>query len=168
MRTTLTRSAFLAFLLSTCGCAAVFRDQKVRVHVESEPADADIRIDDQPVGKTPGDVEVDRSASTALKVSKPGYADSRGAVVKHLNAGWAIADVATCVIPVALCIPLLVDAISGAWMDVDERYRVRLEPPGPGQEPPPGTIVVPPPGQPGAPPWSPPPDGGVEPGTIQL
>jgi hypothetical protein len=153
------RLILFSFLLSTCGCAAVFRDSKVRVHVDSEPHEAEIRYEDQPVGKTPGDVEVERGSSTSLKVSKPGYTDSIGTVNKHLNAGWAVADVATCVIPVALCIPLLIDAISGAWMDVDNMYRVRLEPGGSSIPPPSdGTIIVPPPAQ----------DAGVEPGTIQL
>jgi hypothetical protein len=86
-------------------------------------------------------------------------------VPKHLNAGWAVVDIATCVIPVALCIPLLVDAITGAWMDVDEQLRVRLSP-GSDEGLPGGLIVVPPPTTPGAPP--PTSDGGVEPGTIQL
>src|SRR3954465_10673352 len=107
------RRAFIVlFLFGTCSCAAVFRDSKVRVHVASEPTDAEIRYEDQPVGKTPGEVEVERGASTSLVVSKPGFGQSIGTIKKHLNAGWAVADVATCVIPVALCIPLLVDAIS--------------------------------------------------------
>lgn len=158
------RVLFCLFLLLSCSCAAVFRDSKVRVHVDSEPSEADIRYDDQPVGKTPGDVEVERGGSTSFKVSKPGYGEGTGTVGKHLNAGWAVADIATCVIPVALCIPLLVDAISGAWMDVDERFRLRLEPPA-GTPPvryetpaPGGTIIVPPPAV----------DAGAEPGTITL
>jgi hypothetical protein len=33
----------------------------------------------------------------------------------------------TCVIPVLLCIPVLVDALSGAWMTLDDEYRVKLD-----------------------------------------
>jgi hypothetical protein len=184
------RTAPLAIALAlsaTCGCAAVFRDSAVRVNVDSDPPGAEIRHDDEVVGTTPAALDVDRSETTDLVITKPGYGEHRGVVKKHLNAGWVIADVATCVIPVALCIPLLVDAVSGAWMDVDERYRARLRAPAgsapalaappavaPGFAPgplPTAPAAEPPPGQ-GAPPaWPVPqplPDGGVPPGTIQL
>jgi hypothetical protein len=150
----------LVSAVSLCGCAAVFRDSKVRVHVDSDPSGAEIVYDERAIGRTPSDPELERSSSTALRITKPGYQDHRGAVHKHLNAGWAVADVATCVIPIALCIPLLVDAISGAWMDLDEDYRVRLDPLAPSalapgappaaSVPPPlpsGTPTAPPPGQ---------------------
>ncbi len=163
------RVFLLGALIFSTGCAAVFRDSKVRVHVESDPGDAEVRQEDvtASAGRTPTELEMERGGSTEISVSKPGYTTSRSSVPKKLNAGWAVADVATCVIPVALCIPLLVDALTGAWQDVEERYRVRLQPEiGPG-----GLIVVPPQQQQQQPqPWSPPPtsDGGVEPGTIQL
>ncbi|HEY8075479.1 MAG TPA: PEGA domain-containing protein [Labilithrix sp.] len=168
------RACLLGALVFSTGCAAVFRDSKVRVHVDSEPGGADVQSEESPTNgaRTPTEVELDRGGSTELTVSKPGYTTSHAAVPKKLNAGWAVADVATCVIPVALCIPLLVDALTGAWQDVDARYRVRLQPEG--SAPPGGLIVVPPPNgaePPGSPPpWSPPPagDGGVDPGTIQL
>lgn len=158
-------TVILALSLSASwGCAAVFRDSKVKVHVDSDPSGAEIIYDERAVGRTPSDPELERNESTALRLTKPGYQDHRGAVKKHLNAGWVVADVATCVIPIALCIPLLVDAISGAWMDVDGDYRVRLDPAGaqpvmPGtaapsssspSSPPPlpsGTPTTPPPGQ---------------------
>jgi hypothetical protein len=178
-------------LSATCGCAAVFRDSSVRVRVESDPQGAEIRHDDEVLGTTPAALDVERRATTDLLLTKPGYADHRGVVKKHLNAGWVVADVATCVIPVALCIPLLVDAVSGAWMDVDERYRAHLRapaggagtppayggPPGLGPAPAPTGTAWPPRGAPqgpgeGAPPaWPVPeplPDGGAPPGTIQL
>jgi len=43
-------------------------------------------------------------------------------VKKRMNAGWLTADILTCVFPVALCIPILVDALTGAWYDVDDQY----------------------------------------------
>lgn len=144
----------------------MFRDSKVPVRVDSDPAGAEIVYGERVVGTTPMTPEMERNDPTSLRVTKQGYEVHRGAVPKHLNAGWAVADVATCVIPVALCIPLLVDAISGAWMDVDDTYRARLEPlasgvlaPGATAAPPPtappstaappssGTPTTPPPGQ---------------------
>ena len=37
---------------------------------------------------------------------------------KGINPAWVTIDVLTCIIPVCLCIPILIDAISGAWYDV--------------------------------------------------
>lgn len=161
------RIRVFALCLLLPGCAAVFRDSKVQVKVESDPPGAAIRQNDQVLGTTPTTLEMERNEPTDLRITKEGYGDNRGVVKKSLDVGWVIADVATCVIPVALCIPLLVDAVSGAWMNLQQTYRVRLGPPEPGAPAP--TIVVPPP--PGAAPLPPPssaPDGGVEPGTITL
>jgi hypothetical protein len=73
-------------------------------------------------------VEVERSGTTDVVVSKAGYQDHRGIIKKKMNGGWLALDITTCVIPVALCIPLLIDAITGAWTDVETTHRAKLEP----------------------------------------
>jgi hypothetical protein len=56
------------------------------------------------------------------------------------DTGWFVADILTCAIPVLLCIPLLVDSLSGSLLDVDETYRVKLEPlSAPGEAAPTGS-----------------------------
>lgn len=163
--------AALACLLPCIGCAAVFRDSKQAVQIESTPSGAAVSDRSRTYGATPTAIEVDRGGTANVRLSKPGYADHHGVVAKKLNVGWVVADVVTCVIPVALCIPLLVDAISGAWNDVPDRYHAVLRPeeapppppavpsaPGPGAPPPPGA----PPAPPAPPPVTP------APGDIQL
>jgi hypothetical protein len=117
-----------AALAATTGCATVFRSPKVTVHVESDPAGAEARVHKSPSKPTPNDFEVQRKATTAVTITKPGYADHRGLVKKKLNGGWVAADIISCFW--ALCIPLLVDAISGRWLDVAPRYDAKLEPTG--------------------------------------
>jgi hypothetical protein len=124
------RVAVVLFSLSLLGCAAVFRSSKETIHVESNPPGADAKRYETKVGTTPGDFEVDRSRPAQLTITKQGYEDQPIAVRKNVNTGWLVLDIATCVFPVALCIPLLVDALTGAWTDVDTRYMANLKPAG--------------------------------------
>lgn len=128
---------FIAFALATStGCATVFRSGTVKVHVESDPSGAQARLGQSETKATPADIETDRSSTAAIVINKQGYAEHRGLVKKRLSVGWLIADVASCVW--ALCIPLLVDAISGAWLDVAPSYTAKLEQAIPGGVVPPG------------------------------
>jgi hypothetical protein len=116
-------------------CAAAFRGSKATIHVNSEPADAEVSVGGRTVGVTPGEAEVPRQGPSIVHVRKDGYAQSEFVLDRSVNAGWVVWDVATCVIPVMLCIPLLVDGVSGAWIDVDEQYKVRLIPETPVPSP---------------------------------
>ncbi len=119
----------LCAALGSFGCAAVFRDGKSPVRVESDPAGANVEAKEG-AGATPFDVPVPRSGITELRVSMPGFEEHHGLVRKRVNGWWLTLDLATCIVPVMLCVPLLVDAVSGAWYDVDEKYRARLLPLG--------------------------------------
>jgi hypothetical protein len=119
----------LAGALGSIGCAAVFRDSKSPVHVESDPAGASVAAKEGS-GATPIDVPVPRNGITELRVTMPGFEEYHGLVRKRVNGWWLTLDLATCIVPVMLCVPLLVDAVSGAWYDVDEKYRAHLMPLG--------------------------------------
>ena len=54
-----------------------------------------------------------RSGLTEVRVTKNGFEENHALVRKHINGWWLTADLGSCIIPVMLCIPLLVDAISG-------------------------------------------------------
>ncbi len=131
------RLLLILLVLALTGCAAVFRESRPKVRIDSEPAGAEARVRDTDPKPTPTEVEVERSGTTDIVVSKPGYQDNRGVIKKRINGGWIALDVVTCVIPVALCIPLLVDAITGAWNDVQKEYHAKLEPAAGGAPPPP-------------------------------
>jgi hypothetical protein len=115
--------------LGSLGCAAVFRDGKSPVRVESDPAGASVDAKEG-AGATPLVVPVPRSGITELRVTMPGFEEHHGLVRKRVNGWWLTLDLATCIVPVMLCVPLFVDAVSGAWYDVDEKYRAHLLPLG--------------------------------------
>ena len=119
----------LSTALGSSGCAAVFRDGKVPVRVESDPPGASVAAKDG-TGTAPLELPVPRSGITELRVTMTGYDEHHALVRKHVNGWWLTADLATCIVPVLLCVPLIVDAISGAWNDVDPKYRARLVPLG--------------------------------------
>jgi hypothetical protein len=120
------------------------------VRFESDPPGADANVKGT-AGPTPLEAPVPRSGLTEVRVKLAGFEEHRGTVRKRINAFWLTADLATCIVPVMLCIPLFVDAISGAWIDVEKRYLAHLIPLGVGvaggspsasQQDPEGTIYV--------------------------
>lgn len=123
-------AAVIVLSLSLFGCAAAFRGTKDTVTIESTPTGAEAKKGQRKLGVTPAQVEVERAGVTQLTLTKTGYEDHSGVVKKRMNAGWLTLDIVTCVFPVALCIPILVDALTGAWFDVDERYVANMKPGG--------------------------------------
>lgn len=120
------RTCFVIVLsLSLCSCAAVFRGTKDKVHIESTPPGAEVSIGPRVVGPAPVDAEVERNATTQVKLVKNGYEDNIGNVNKSTNAAWVVLDVVTC-IPL-LCIPLIIDAVTGAWIDLPDRYTATMK-----------------------------------------
>jgi hypothetical protein len=117
--------AVILLSLSLFGCAAVFRGTKQTVTVESAPAGAEATSGPRKVGTTPARFEVERNGVTQVTVKKEGYEDSVGVVKKQMNPAWLTLDIVTCVVG---CIPLLVDALTGGWIDVEARYVATLKP----------------------------------------
>ena len=111
--------AVILLSLSLFGCAAAVRGTKGTVTIESDPPGAEATKGPRKLGVTPTRVDVERSGITQVTLSKSGYEDHHGTVTL---------DILTCVIPVAACIPVIVDAITGAWYDVDDKYIAALKP----------------------------------------
>jgi hypothetical protein len=124
----LTFVPLIAACLAVSGCAAVFKGSTQEVRFDAVPQGADVRIESQYVGTAPLETELRRGDSPNVRVSKPGYADQTIHVQHHPDTPWFIWDIATCVVPVLLCIPVLVDAISGSWYSLEDEYRVKLDP----------------------------------------
>ncbi len=120
--------AVIVLSLSLFGCAAAFRGTKDKVTVESTPPGAEASRGPRKLGMTPTQIEVERSGITQVTLTKSGYEDHNGVVKKQMNPGWLTIDILTCVFPVALCIPIIVDALTGAWYDVDKKYVATMKP----------------------------------------
>jgi hypothetical protein len=122
--------ALILVSLSLTGCAAVFRGTKDHVRVESNPPGAQAKEGNRTLGTTPTEFEASRSGNTYVTLQKSGYEDHHGMVKKEMNGAWVVIDIVTC--PFTLCIPLLVDAITGGWQDVDHHYDAQMKPAGAG------------------------------------
>lgn len=144
---------FVLALVSLTGCAAVFRGSTAKVSFETDPTDAEVEVAGKPRGAQPEGVEIERKATTTIVVRKPGFHDYRTVVKKKVNGAWLTLDIVDCI--VTLCIPLIVDATTGAWWDLPEKQVVRLAmvsptPPTPtvaqaptGPTPAPSVVVTP-------------------------
>ena len=146
---------FVLALVSLTGCAAVFRGSTAKVSFETDPTDAEVEVAGKLRGAQPENVEIERKATTTIVVRKPGFHDYRTVVKKKVNGAWLTLDIVDCI--VTLCIPLIVDATTGAWWDLPEKQVVRLAmmsptPPAPtvaqplpttGPTPAPSVVVTP-------------------------
>jgi len=106
--------AVILLSLSLFGCAAAVRGTKGTVTIESDPPGAEATKGPRKLGVTPTRVDVERSGITQVTLSKSGYEDHHGTVKKRMNPAWLTLDI--------------VDAITGAWYDVDDKYIAALKP----------------------------------------
>ena len=122
------RWGIVALALLSTGCAWMFKGSKQEVEFVGVPEGVDIRVDGQYVGSTPTKARLSRNHAQNIQVTKDGYKEQYVQVKRSPDTPWWFWDIATCVIPVTLCIPVLTDAISGAWMSLDDEVRVKLDP----------------------------------------
>ena len=111
------------------GCAAVFSGSTQSVRFDSIPPGADASYaNGNYLGATPVQIQVPRSTLSTVVVKKDGYQDANVFLDHKPQGGWFAWDLATCIIPVTLCLPLLIDAVTGAWFQLDPQYTVKLSP----------------------------------------
>lgn len=145
MRKTIPTFALLLLSVSNNGCAFMFKapmgELRQTIDVQSIPEKADVEYAGNYRGQTPTAVSASRYGSTTIVVNKSGYQEGDATLHSRPDTPWFIWDIGTCVFPVALCIPLLFDAVSGAWMTYDDdKVVVKLVP---GSSVPPAVIVAP-------------------------
>ena len=134
MKTALILSSILS--LST-GCSYLFNGNTAEVRLLSSPDGASVQTHSgQYLGDTPNTTTLTKKTlgTTTLSFTKDGYQKEYVVVGKQVDVLWAIWDIGTCVIPVMLCIPLLVDGITGGAMiynDTAIAKMTRYTPPPP-------------------------------------
>jgi hypothetical protein len=121
------RGLLFAVAMGSTGCAFMFKGSKQEVNFVAVPEGSDVRANNRYLGATPTKAELDRDRTHNIKVSKEGFVEQQVQVRQRRDTPWFFWDIATCVIPVTLCIPVLADALSGAWYSLDDDVHVKLD-----------------------------------------
>lgn len=106
-------SLLSAILVNFTGCATLFSGSKDEVELSSEPPGADVYINGQKRGTTPFSLMLKKGREYAIEFKKQGYDDKIFHMSYSLGAGWLILDI------LGGLIPVIVDAITGAWNGLD-------------------------------------------------
>lgn len=113
------------------GCGWMFTGTEAEVPIESSPG-AYVWVDGRYVGATPLTVRLDSSEDHFIVIARDGLPPVQVEVTSSLQAGWLVLDI----LLLPLLVPIIVDAATGGWFDVDQSHvRVQLAP-GPAGPPP--------------------------------
>ena len=96
------------------GCASILKGTSQDVFLVSEPSKAEIYIDGQLRGTTPLELELETDKTYVVEYRMDGYTTQIFNISNSIGAGWIILDV------VCGLVPVVVDAVTGAWYSLDE------------------------------------------------
>jgi len=96
------------------GCASILKGTSQDVFLVSEPSKAEIYIDGQLRGTTPLELELETDKMYVVEYRMDGYTTQTFNISNSIGAGWIILDV------VCGLVPVVVDAVTGAWYSLDE------------------------------------------------
>lgn len=96
------------------GCATLEKGTHERVDFTSEPSGADVHVNGDLMGTTPVTLKLESKETYRIDFKKNGYATKRYTITNHIVTKWVVFDV---ILGVA---PVLVDAITGAWFELDQ------------------------------------------------
>ena len=96
------------------GCASILKGTSQDVFLVSEPSKAEIYIDGQLRGTTPLELELETDKTYVVEYRMDGYTTQTFNISNSIGAGWIILDV------VCGLVPVVVDAVTGAWYSLDE------------------------------------------------
>lgn len=105
-----------ALLLAPSGCATVFQGEHRDLNIASEPDGARIFINGVYHGRTPLKLELRPNQPYTIEFKKDGFETEVRRIKNEIGVGWIVLDVVCGVVPV------LVDALTGAWYDLDQKY----------------------------------------------
>jgi hypothetical protein len=118
-------SLLLPFCLVMSSCATLFSGSTQSVAIASSTKDAKIYVDGEFVGKDYARVELKKAKNHYVDIKKDGFKPAYKNITKDLQAGWVILDV----LLLELVVPIVVDAITGAWYELSpDNINVELEP----------------------------------------
>lgn len=113
-RTCLAALAVLV-LITSFGCATLFKSKKSSISLSSTPAGADIYVDGNHVGQSPVVIELPNKKEHMITFRKQGYGETTCRIDNNVGAGWVVLDV------LGGLIPVIIDAATGAWYNLDPK-----------------------------------------------
>jgi len=116
LKTFMTPLLMGALLFALSGCATIFRGEHRDLSLASEPDGARVFINGVYYGKTPLKLELRPNQPYTIEFRKDGFETEVRQIKNEIGVGWIVLDVVCGVIPV------LVDALTGAWYDLDQKY----------------------------------------------
>ncbi len=114
---------FLCTLLLVCslsfyGCAAILGGGNMTtVNCQSEPEGAKVYANGNFVGTTPAAAHVDKRKDQFFEFKMDGYQTTTDMITSSVGAGWIVCDIF-----LGGIIGIVVDAATGAWMNLDQPF----------------------------------------------
>ena len=116
MKKVISLSILIVFVFMLSNCATIFKGEYRNVRINSEPDGAKVYINGDYHGETPLRLELRPNQSYTVEFRRDGYKTEVRQIQNKIGWGWVVLDVITGVVPV------LIDALTGAWYDFDQRY----------------------------------------------
>lgn len=110
------RNKILQLILAAAlftSCATIFKGDKQAVSFKSEPSNATVIINGQERGATPLTLKLTTKETYRVRFVKDGVSSPEYLIDHSISGGYVVLDVLGGVIPV------LVDAVTGAWFNLD-------------------------------------------------
>jgi PEGA domain len=105
------RSALALLLVASTGCGTLMAPKQRPVQVMSNPPGAEVLVDGQSVGYTPGVVQVENKRDHNITFRLNGYNDGVCLVKSEVAVLWVVLDI-------WFLVPLIVDAATGGWKEI--------------------------------------------------
>ncbi len=106
--------SFAVMMWLLTGCATVFKGTSDKVYVSSEPSGAEVYVDGHQMGSTPIKLKLKSDDIHHITIKKEGFKTQTYTVTNHIGVEWVLLDILFDIIPV------IVDAVTGAWYVLDE------------------------------------------------
>ena len=116
MKKTVSIMVLITFVFMLSNCATIFKGEYRDVSINSEPNDTQVYINGEFHGRTPLKLELRPDESYTIEFRREGYKTEVRQIKNKIGAGWIVLDV------IFGLVPVLVDALTGAWYEFDQRY----------------------------------------------
>lgn len=116
MKKTVSIMVLITFVFMLSNCATIFKGEYRDVSINSEPNDTQVFVNGEFQGRTPLNLELRPDMSYTIEFRREGYKTEVRQIQNKIGVGWIVLDV------IFGLVPVLVDALTGAWYEFDQQY----------------------------------------------